>query len=136
MPVGSASRPGWFQSIMLRMCEGLERVRLFLGDIVCFSVDSAEHVRDLGRFLERLTKFGLKLALNKVYLGVRVIKFLGHRVTADALAPYPGKVEAPYGLPMPTDVSQLRSLCGALSYYRKFSPSMAAKTKPLNCLVG
>ena len=37
MPMGLASRPGWFQSIMLRVCKGLERVRLFIDDIVCFS---------------------------------------------------------------------------------------------------
>ena len=37
MPMLLASSPGWFQSIMLRVCKGLERVRLFIDDIVCFS---------------------------------------------------------------------------------------------------
>ena len=37
MPMGLASSPGWFQSITLRVCEGLEGVRLFIEDIVCFS---------------------------------------------------------------------------------------------------
>ena len=36
MPMGLASSPGWFQSIMLRVCDGLKRVRLFIDDIVCF----------------------------------------------------------------------------------------------------
>ena len=37
MPLGLAYSPGWFQSIMLRLCEGLEREKLFIDDIVCFS---------------------------------------------------------------------------------------------------
>ena len=28
MPMGLVSSPGWFQSIMLRVCDGLKRVRL------------------------------------------------------------------------------------------------------------
>ena len=48
MPMGLASSPGWFQSIMLRVCDGLKRV-------VCFSKNGAEHVADLERFFERLT---------------------------------------------------------------------------------
>ena len=37
MPMGLASTPGWVQSIILRVCEGLERVGLCIDDIVCFS---------------------------------------------------------------------------------------------------
>ena len=50
MPMGLASSPGWFQSIMLRVCDGLERVRLCIDDTVCFSKNGEEHVCDLERF--------------------------------------------------------------------------------------
>ena len=91
MPMGLASSPGWFQSIMLRVCEGLERVRLFIDDIVCFSKNGGEHVNDFRKFLERLTNFNLKLAPKKAHLGVKVVKFLGHRITAEGIAQDPGK---------------------------------------------
>ena len=42
MPMGLASSPEWFQSIMLRVCDGLKRVRLFIDDIVCFSKNGRE----------------------------------------------------------------------------------------------
>ena len=36
MPMGLASSPGWFQSIMLRVCDGLKRVRLlYSSTILC-----------------------------------------------------------------------------------------------------
>ena len=47
MPMGLASRLGWFQSIVFRVCARLKRVRLFIDDIVCFSANGAEHVCDL-----------------------------------------------------------------------------------------
>ena len=34
MPMGLASSPGCFQSIISRVCDGLQRVILFIGDIV------------------------------------------------------------------------------------------------------
>ena len=58
-----------------------------------------------------------------------MIKMLGHRVTAEGIAPDPGNVEAIIQLPMLTNVSQLRSLLGGLSYYRKFLKGMPAATK-------
>ena len=45
MPMGLASSPGWFQSIMLRVCDGLQRVRLFIDDIVCFSTNEWSRTR-------------------------------------------------------------------------------------------
>ena len=54
MPMGLASSPGWFQSIMLRVCADLRRVRLFLDDIVCSSASGAKHVQeDLDHFFQR-----------------------------------------------------------------------------------
>ena len=64
---------------MLRICEGLEHVRLFIDDIVCFSKNGGEHVNDLRKFLERLTNFNLKLPPKKAHLGVKVVKVFGSR---------------------------------------------------------
>jgi len=65
VPQGLSTSPGWFQSVMARVCENLERVRLFVDDIIVFSRDGAEHVKDLERFFERMVKFNLKLAPKK-----------------------------------------------------------------------
>ena len=56
-------------------------------------------------------------------------------MTAKGVEPDPEKVEAMTKLPMPSNVSQLRSLLGALSYYRKFLPQMSTVTRPLNKLL-
>ena len=79
MPQGLASSPGWFQPILLRVFKGLERVKLFIDDIVYFSENGEKHVCGLRRFLERLTRFNLKLALNKALLGAAEISSSGTR---------------------------------------------------------
>ncbi|CAB1103949.1 unnamed protein product [Ectocarpus sp. CCAP 1310/34] len=94
MPQGLSSSPGWFHSVMQRVCDGLERVRLFIDDVIVYSRNGAEHVQDLEKFFERMTKFNLKLAPKKAQLGVKVVTFLGHQVTAEGIEPCPKKVQA------------------------------------------
>ncbi|CAB1110326.1 unnamed protein product [Ectocarpus sp. CCAP 1310/34] len=134
--MGLASSPGWFQGIMSRVCEGLERCMLFIDDIVIFSKGGKEHVVDMTHFFERVKRCNLNLAPKKTCLGVKVVKFLGHEVTVKGLKPDPAKVASLQRIPMPTNVSQLRSLLVGLSYYyRSFLPNMAAQTRPLNNLL-
>ena len=129
IPLTAVCTPGGF-SLLCYVCDGFKRVHLFINDIVFFSKNGAEHVDDLERFLERLTIFNLKLAPKKAHIRIRVTKFFGHRVTAKSVEPDPEKVEAMTKLPMPSNVSQLRSLLGALSYYRKILPQMSTVTRP------
>ncbi|CAB1111520.1 unnamed protein product [Ectocarpus sp. CCAP 1310/34] len=135
MPQGLSSSPGWFHSVMQRVCDGLERVRLFIDDVIVYSRNGAEHVQDLERFFERMTKFNLKLAPKKAQLGVKVVTFLGHQVTAEGIEPCPKKVKPMLQMPMPTNVSQLRSILGSLSYYRKFLKGMSAKLHSVTALL-
>ena len=78
-----------------------------------------ELVNDLRKFFERLTNFHLKLAPKKAHPGVKVVKVIGHRITAEIIAPDPGTLETLLKRPMPTNVSQLRSPMRAVSYYNR-----------------
>lgn len=136
MPPELSSSPGGFlRYVMARVCEGLERVRLLIDDVIVYSRDGAERVRDLERFFERMVKFNLKLAPKKTNLGAKVATFLGHQVTAEGVWPNPEKAKPMRQLPMPICVSQLRSLVGRVSYYRKFLNNMSAKIPPITALL-
>ena len=90
---------------------------------------------DLRRFLERLTRFNLKPAPNNALLSTAEIIFLGHKISTEGVGPDPGNVKAIKEMPMSQNVSQLRSLLGALSYYGRQLPKMAAQIQPLNFLL-
>ena len=127
--------PWLVQPILLRVFEGLERVELFIDDIVYLYEDGEKHVCDLRRFLELLTRFSLKLELNKALLGAAEIIFLGHKISPEGVGPDSDKVKTMKEIPMPQNVSQSRSLLGTLSCYRRQLPKMAARTRPLNSLL-
>ena len=84
---------------------------------------------DLRRFLERLTRF------NDVLLSTAEIIFLGHKISSEGVGPDPGNVKDMKEVHMPQNVSQLRSLFGALSYNGRQLPKMAARIQPLNFLL-
>lgn len=65
---------------MQRVCEKLKRTDLYIDDILCFSTTGKQHVKDLWKFLARLTKFNLRLSLKKTYVAAKSVKFLGHIV--------------------------------------------------------
>lgn len=52
-------------------------MQLLIDDIVCFSASSAEHVRDLLMFFERLIAFDVKLAPEKAHLEAKLINNWG-----------------------------------------------------------
>ena len=110
-------------------------MKLFSDGIVCFSKNVEQHVCDLRRFLERLTRFNLKPALNNALLSTAEIIFLGHKISSEGVGPDPGNIEAMNEMFMSQNVSQLRSLLGALSYYGRQLPKMAARIQPLNSLL-
>ena len=82
---------------------------------------------DLRRFLERLTRFNLKPAPNNTLLSTAEIILLGHKISSEGVGPDPGNVKAMNEMLMPQNVSQLRSLLGALSYYGRQLPKKAAR---------
>ena len=73
-------------------------------------------------------------SLNDSLLSTAEIIFLGHKISSEGVGPDPGNVQAIKEMPMSQNVSQLRSLLGALSYYGRPLPKMAAQIQPLNFL--
>ena len=82
------------------------------------------HVASLATFFARLRLHKLKLSTDKSWIGAARVDFLGHILSADGVR-NDDRIAALTRMPMLTDIKQLRSLLGGLSYYRKFLPNMA-----------
>lgn len=66
MPMSLASSAGWFQSIMIRVCQGLYRVHLFIDHVVCFSKTViASMTAIFHKMSEQPISFNLNLASTK-----------------------------------------------------------------------
>ena len=132
---GAAGAPAWFVSVMRLVTVGLDNIRMYL-DVAIGSDDCPLHyVTTLAAFFARLRLHQLKLSPDKSRIGAARVDFLGHIISADGVRPNDDRVAALTRMPMSSDIKQLRSLLGGLSYYRKFLPNMDRLTRPITALL-
>ena len=86
------------------------------------------HNKSLVAFLQRCTKRGVKLAVEKLQL------CLGHYATNSGLKVHPDKVRAILEMPCPTDVKSLLHFNGTVQYLAKFLPCLSEMSHPLRQL--
>ena len=135
MPQGAAGAPVWFFSVMRLVTAGLDPIRMYLDDAIGSDDCPIQHVATLATFFARLRLRKLKLSPDKSWIGAARVDFLGRVILADGVHPNDDRVAALTRMPMLTDIKQLRSLLGGLSYYRKFLPNMARRIRPITAFL-
>ena len=135
MPQGAAGASAWCVSVMRLVTAGLDNIRMYLDDSIGSDDSPIQHVATLATFFARLRLHSLKLSPDKSRIGAARVDFLGHVISADGVRPNDDRVATLTRMPMPTDIKQLRSLLGGLSYYRKFLLNMAHHIRPITALL-
>ncbi|XP_065085260.1 uncharacterized protein K02A2.6-like [Ochlerotatus camptorhynchus] len=132
---GVKAAPGAFQQIIDTMLAGLRGVCGYLDDVVVGGVDEADHKKNLDAVFQRMKEFGFTVRVEKCTFGQGQIRYLGHLLDRHGLRPDPAKIETIVKLPVPTDVSGVRSYLGTINYYGKFVPNMRSLRFPLDELL-
>jgi hypothetical protein len=68
---------------------------------------------------------------NKCEFLKKEVNYLGHKITEAGVRPDPQKVGAIELFPTPSTAKQLETLCGMISYYRRFIPNCSRIASPL-----
>jgi len=133
MPFGLTNAPAAFQRLMDRVLkEAIGRfVLVYIDDINIYSRTFEEHLRHLQWVLDKLREANLGCRKEKCEFVRQQLKFLGHVISADGLAPDPDKVAKVQNFQHPQSVHVLRSFLGLASYYRKFVRDFSKKAAPL-----
>ena len=84
---------------------------------------------------DKIKAAGLKLKPSKCELFKKQINYLGHVVGHKGVTTDPDKIKAATEWPRPTTVTEVRSILGFVSYYRRFIPNLSKVSKPLNTLL-
>jgi hypothetical protein len=137
MPFGLKQAPGWFQLLMnevLRPVIGKCTV-VYLDDIIIFSKDETQHLKDVIQVLELIRKAKLQIKLRKCRFFQREIKFLGHKISGKGIETDEEKIRAMKDIPHPTNVKEVQSVLGLFNYYRNFVPNFAIIARPLYKLI-
>ena len=131
LPYGVASAPGIFQRVMESLLQGIPGVTVYIDDILISSATEEEHLKALEEVLRRLAQVGLRVKKPKCKFMVPSVEYLGYRIDAAGLHPIADKVQAVVDVRTPTNVTELRSFLGLLTYYGKFLPNLSTLLAPL-----
>lgn len=136
LPMGLKTSPSSFSRVMSIAMSGLtfEKCFVYLDDLIVFGRNLEMHNKNLIDVFERLRKTNLKLNPEKCQFLKKEILYLGHVVSANGVAPDPTKISTLQNYPVPTTAEEVKRFVAFCNYYRKFVPSFADITSPLNKL--
>lgn len=89
----------------------------------------------LKKVLEAARRNGVRFNIEKCKFGKKQIKYIGHVISENGIAPDNTKIESIQKLPVPQNKKELERLIGMLTYVSKFVKNFADKTAPLRNLL-
>ena len=122
MPVGLTGSPNTFQSLMEQVLAGLTWMTTVpsLDDCIIFSSTADEHIQRLREVLEMFRSANLKINPTKCEFFRTRVPFVGHIISKNELEANPCKIAAVKKFPIPTNPTEVKSLLGLCSYYRRY----------------
>ena len=126
MPFGLRNAPQTFQRFVDNITRDLDFVFVYIDDILVASKNSAEHQHHLRQLFTRLNKYGLAINVAKCQFAQTTLKFLGHLVSSEGIAPLPDKITTILDFPKPYT---LQFTCLRLSHSRSIECSTNSYTR-------
>ena len=103
-------------------------------DIVVHGKTTEEHDRNIITLLHRLQERNLTLNKDKCKIGINKIVFMGLLLNKHGVGPTEEKVRAVRETEPPTNVAEVRSFLGFISFSSRFLPNCATTAEPLRKL--
>ena len=138
IPFGLKNAPAAFQRYICQALMGLlDTVCLaYLDDILVYGRTFPELLTNLRKVFRRLRSKGVKLRVDKCFFAMTEVRYLGRLVSEKGYRPDPEDIKAleKFRVP-PSNVGEVRSMVGFLSYYRGHVQNFAKKMKPVYDLI-
>jgi RNase H-like domain found in reverse transcriptase/Reverse transcriptase (RNA-dependent DNA polymerase)/Integrase zinc binding domain/Integrase core domain/Retroviral aspartyl protease len=136
LPMGLKISPSAFSRLMTVALADLnyDKCFVYLDDIIVFGSNLETHNRNLTAVLNRLREVNLKLNPKKTKLLGKEVLYLGHKISAEGIAPDPQKIGVVENYPVPKNADGVKRFVAFANYYRKFIKDFSSITGPLNQL--
>ena len=138
MGFGLTNAPATFMALMNSVLRPFVRrcVVVFLDDILIYSKTWEDHLQDIDNILSALHRESLFCKPSKCVFATSEVKFLGHIITGQTLAPDPDKLAAIKNWPIPSSVKEILQFLGFSNYFRRFIRDYSIISRPLEKLTG
>ena len=136
VPFGLAGAVAHYQTILrdiIKKCpqDATQSIGNYIDDVFIGGETFEGFIQLLETFLKQIRIANLKIGLKKSAFGVREVKYLGFIATKDTWYPDPERIKPILDRPPPDDLKQLRGICSALAFYKRFLPNSATILEPL-----
>ena len=117
LPMGIKQSSDIAQEVMENLFRDLDNVEIYIDDICCFSSTFTKHIQTLDIILTRLEQNGFTVNPAKCEWAVKETDWLGYWLTPTGLKPWSKKINAIVAMQAPSNIKQVRSFIGAVTYY-------------------
>jgi len=119
MTFGLCNAAQTFQRLMDIVLRGIEYAFCYIDDILIASTTPEQHAIHVREILSRLQQHGLSINVEKCTFGAEKVRYLGHTINKDGIAPLQDRIAAIKNYPKPNTVKELRRFLGFIIFYRR-----------------
>lgn len=129
--------PGTFQNLMCHVLSSYwgKFCIAYLDDVIIYTENWEDHLRDVSLVLERLHTYGLTCSPTKCHFGKSSLLYLGHNITSDGNQAQPRHVQAIQTAKPPKNRKELSFFIGTCNWLMEYIPRYSELSAPLTNLL-
>lgn len=135
MPFGIKTGPKVFMRMNYRNFGDIENVLIYFDDILIIGKDRKEHDDALRKVLKRAREKNVRFNVNKIQVGCKEVRYLGHIFSLNQIKPDPERLEAIKQMGKPKNKKDLQTFLGVVNFLRPFIANLSEKTAALRELL-
>ena len=120
-----------FQRAIDSVCDGLNKTRPILDDVLVGGTTREVHDANVKAFLSRAREKGLSFNSKKCSFGVTRVAWMGHILENGTIKRDPSRLKPLIEYPIPHNATELASFLGMAVYHSKWIPGFATLIEPL-----
>ena len=131
LPFGVKLSQDIFQRKLDEVYKGIPNVMGIADDIVVCGSTESEHDQAFCKMLKATRKHNVSLNSEKLQFKQTQVDFFGHVLTENGIQPAEEKLEAIRNMKAPSNMKELQTILGMVTYLNRFSTKLADLTSPL-----